>query len=207
MSRKVNQNMLTIDEMRALAGPCPMDNPEFRETWNLRWTVWKLLRTSQHLPKNWIRLQLKTTILGYHAQSYKVIGITKFALEDFAGPNGDFSSGWLGGKYQRAHLYPVRLLSQEMMSMPIDTSMEELAQWVWDRDVVVLSLKEENHDLEDRDYFLQNTIKFSNPEGKLFRDVGSRSAYGLDEKNFLIKLYQEHVHECLYTSPDRTSSR
>jgi len=183
--KKISGNMLSPEEMRALAGPCPSDDPEFIETWNLRWQVWKLLRTSQNLPQSWIRLQVKTTILGYHHASYKVIGITRAALKEFAGPEGDFSSGWKSGRFQRAHLYPVRLLSKELMSMPIETTKEQLSEWVWLRDIVVLSLKEENHLLEDRDFFLNNTIRFANPGGHLFRDVGSRSAYGLEEKRFL----------------------
>lgn len=183
--KKISNNMLSTEEMRTFAGPCPSDDPEFIETWDLRWQVWKMLRTSQNLPKNWIRLQIKTTILGYHPASYKVIGITRRALEEFAGPDGDFSPGWKSGRFQRAHLYPVRLLSKELMCMPTETTREQLSEWVWQRDIVVLSLKEENHQLEDRDFFLANTITFSNPGGRLFRDVGSRSAYGLEEKRFL----------------------
>ena len=187
--KKISENMLTTGEMQALAGPCPSDDPEFIETWDLRWKVWKMLRTSQHLPQNWIRLQIKTTILGYHPASYKVVGITHGALKEFAGPEGDFTPGWKSGRFQRAHMYPVRLLSKELMCMPTETTREQLSEWVWQRDIVVLSLKEENHQLEDRDFFLNNTIRFANPGGRLFKDVGSRSAYGLDEKRFLQEIF------------------
>jgi hypothetical protein len=75
------------------------------------------------------------------------------------------------------------------MTMPLDITPLQLAEWVWNRDVVVLSLNEENHHLENRDFFEKNTITFSNPSGLLFRDLGSICAYSSNERRFLKTLY------------------
>jgi hypothetical protein len=187
--RKIQVSPFSEAELRELAGPMPTLDPEFNETWDIRWNVWQMIRRSQSLSRTWIKLQLKTTILGYHHASYKVIGITREGLNRLAGPTGEFSTKWQRNTMQRAHLYPVRLCQSELMSMSPDLTPMQLAEWVWCRDVVVLSLKEENHLLEDRDFFERNTITFSNPYGTLFRDLGSICAYGSDERRFLKTLY------------------
>jgi hypothetical protein len=182
----------TDDELRALAGPVPQD-PGFRETIELRWMTWQFIRKSQNLPDAWVKMQLKTTILGYHPSSIKVIGVTRNALREFSSPDGTFPSDAARrrGTFQRAHLYPRRQCVVQLLNeLPITLTQDELAEWVWNRDITVLSLVGENDRLEDRSYFEEHAITFSNPGGSLFRDLGSVYAYGAKERALFRELWE-----------------
>jgi len=195
--KRLSTPLFTEAELAELAGPPPLDAPGFQETSALRWFTWRFIRDSQHLDKNWVKLQLKTTILGYHHASLKVVGVTRRALAEFAGSSGEFpaDASRRRGTFQRAHLYPRRKCVQELLETPIDEltrgmGEEGFVRWIWNRDVTVLSLKEENNSLEDKEFFLTEAITFPNPGGALFRDLGSMFAYGARERETLRSLWE-----------------
>lgn len=203
MVKHISTPLFTEEELAALAGPPPLDAPGFQETSALRWMTWRFIREAEHLDKNWVKLQLKTTILGYHHASLKVVGVTRRALAEFAGPSGAFpaDASRRRGTFQRAHLYPRRKCVQELLQTPIEEltrglGEEGFVRWIWNRDVTVLCLKEENNSLEDRDFFVEHAITFPNPGGALFRDLGSMFAYGAREREVLRTLWEGENAKC-----------
>lgn len=179
---------LTEEELRSLAGLPPLDDPEFQETWEIRHTVWKALKTNERLVPRWINHHVKNTILGYHHTACKVVGVTRRAMESLAGPRGEFDVRRHTNTYQRSHLYPRRLVNQLILELPPETTRDQLVDWIWHKDITILSLREENDLLEERDYYLANALTFRNDDAKLFQDMGGSYKYSRDEKDLLRSL-------------------
>jgi hypothetical protein len=183
-------NFLSDVELESLAGDPPVDNPEFNEVWDIRWNLWRRLKDSEGiLDKNWIKTQIKMSILSYHSSSIKVVGITNAAFKSLAGPNLEFNVKRETKLYHRSHLFPRRACVDFLMKHnPLSLSKETFIKWIWSHDLTVLSLKEENNLLENKDYFYNNTITFKNPDASLFHEKGGSWSYSGKEKLFLKSL-------------------
>lgn len=187
--RKANPSPgLTETELRDLAGLPPMSDLEFQETWDIRHTVWKALKGNKRLVPRWINHHVKNTILGYHHTACRVVGVTRLALDRLAGPREEFDVRRETNTYQRAHLYPRRLVNQLILGLDHNTTRDQLVDWIWHKDITILSLRQENDLLENRDYYLANALTFRNDAGKLFQDTGGSYTYGKPEKSILKEL-------------------
>lgn len=176
---------LTEQELRELAGQPPTSDLEYLETWDIRHAVWKALRENKRLVPRWVGHHVKNTILGYHHTACRVVGVTRLALEELAGPRGEFDVKRKTNTYQRSHLYPRRLVNQLILKLDEGTTRDQLIDWVWHKDITIISLRHENDLLEDRDYYLANALTFRNDSGELFRDTGGSWTYSKNEKNLL----------------------
>lgn len=177
-------------ELRALAGRPPLTDPEFLETWDLRYATWCALKHSKQLRPKWIGAHIKNTILGYHHTACRVVGITRAALASLAGPDVAFTTPRATNTYQRAHLYPRRLVTQLIMTLDATTTRDQLIDWVWHKDITILALRAENDLLEDEHYYRANALTFRNDSGALFQDSGGSYSYSKAEKAVLRQLVQ-----------------
>ena len=189
------QTTIAEGELRALAGQPPLRDPEFLETWDLRYATWCALKHNKQLRPKWISAHIKNTILGYHHTACRVIGITRAALASLAGPDGAFTTQRATNTYQRSHLYPRRLVTQLILTLDAATTRDQLMDWVWHKDITVLSLRQENDLLEDEHYYRANALTFRNDSGDLFQDNGGAYSYGKAEKALLKQLHAKHQTE------------
>jgi len=186
MTWETNQHLgLSEQELRALAGLPPIGDPEYLETWDIRHAVWKALKENKGLLPQWINHHVKNTILGYHHTACRVVGVTRSALDRLAGPRGEFDGRRESNTYQRAHLFPKRMVNKLILKLAPDTTRDQLIDWVWHKDITVISLRRENDLLENKDYYQANALTFRNDSGELFRDTGGSWTYSKNEKNML----------------------
>ena len=174
---------LSPEDLKELSPP-PPDDPIHNEVSLLRWNVWKLLKESPLAPRPWVESQLDS-LFGNYSKAWRIIGFTKAALDQLAGPSRDFTAPRERGVYNRSHLFPRRELIKRLYDMDITTPFSEWCAWTWATDVTVVSLKHENKLLERKDYFLEHAVTFPNPGDLLFLDKNKNWTYGTNERIFL----------------------
>jgi hypothetical protein len=176
---------LTEDELAALAGDQP-DTLSWRVETQLRWKHWRDWRAQvAEDPSSYKHIEGQLGHrLGHHPTTWKVVGITKSALETLGGADGMFTCKRPPG-IQRGHLHPWRDVKKHLMTCDPGLGYQEFTRYIWSHDVTVLCLALENAELEDRAYFEEHTVRFINPFGELFSDVGKDFKYGKKERECL----------------------
>ena len=105
--------------------------------------------------------KILTAIMGGHSRGWRVVGITRNALQHYVESN--FTHQQPGNGIQRGHIVPRIQTTKRVMATESPLPLEELARLWFDVDARVLCARGENKAIYTDDY-----IRFDNPRGDLF---------------------------------------
>ena len=104
--------------------------------------------------------RILTAIMGGHSRGWRVVGITRNALQHYVESNFKHRSG---NGIQRGHVVPRIQTTKSVMATESPLPLKELARLWFDVDATVLCARGENKAIFTDDY-----IRFENPRGDLF---------------------------------------
>ena len=178
--------MIHYDTLLQLApvNSIPWETPGVKELYDFRYETWKRIRASSLVDSPWSK-SVFDNLFGSHPLSWRVVGMTRSALDRLGGADMSFTSKREPGVYIRSHLYPRRTTTLDLRALPLETTFDEFVAHTWPRDITVIGLKSEDRLLEDPGYFQKVSTTWRNDDGTTFTEAGKGWKYGAKERSFL----------------------